>query len=193
MPPVTIDDTVRVVAEGTILGQNWVNSFHFQYGTGTPTTTDAQEMADAIEAFYNGFTSSLSNNWSLTLIKVTDINTATGQQWEFAQALTGGVTADTLPPDSSILVSWTSAVRARYARGRTYLAGITESSVDDTGRVVQATIDNIQADVNTLADFASSNNFELAIGSVSQNTSFLVEDGVVKSRVARQRRRNYAA
>lgn len=56
--------------------------------------------------------------------------------------VTGSGTADSLPPNSAILIRKRTDLGGRRGRGRMYIPGVMRSQVDDNGKVNPAQVDN---------------------------------------------------
>jgi len=139
MPFVPVADTVLAEMRMLLYGQKVENTLGFRLigGSGIP---EATELANALIVWWTTFYSvPLSVDLSLREVTITDLATATGYSYTQAAPTpnpTGDVNAPGLPGSVAACVSFRTNNRGRSFRGRNYVPGICEASVQGN------TIDN---------------------------------------------------
>lgn len=127
-------------------GNTVVNTFHFQQvGTvaGNPLSTLA---ADFLSTQATAYKLPVSSAWSLTLLRVEDVEPGTAASFELAvsppQAGTTG--GDALPPQDSAVLAVKTALKGRSFNGRNYMPPTGEST-QAAGTWIPAYITNVEA------------------------------------------------
>lgn len=113
-------------------GIQGVNIFHVRYGAhNTLTSGVADVFAENFEGALDssGIAAFLHTGVTLDTIVVTDLDSATGPQFEGAfDAFAGTDANEYIPLQANGMLEFTTALRGRSFRGRTFLAGFTEAA-----------------------------------------------------------------
>lgn len=143
MAPLVVDDALQVVVEGQCLGRPWTTVYGLNIDDPTPlSSTAAGDIVLLVRAYYEDLAPLRSTQWSLDRFTVTDIRTAGGPQFEFDVAdVVGTGSANALPPDLAIVVTWLTSRRGGSFRGRTFHNGFTEEGMA-AGRLLGTALDN---------------------------------------------------
>jgi len=144
---------VLITSNQVFFGKSMVNVLCFGNMVDNPTTL--QNFADSFRASYaTHLSAALSNNWTLENITVSFLGTDTilySVDVDFTSGvLVGGNNADEIASQSSLLVS-TQFQGVAPNRGRIYLAGWTDSSIQ-AGYWVQSATDAAEDLVNDWVD-----------------------------------------
>lgn len=123
----------KITVKGTSGGPPfWNNIFHVgaAFGGAALTQAAADTIAANMRGFYANLAPTMSTNWSLAFVTVTDLRTEGAPEFNgvFGAALVGTGSGDELPSNVAGLVQWRTAFRGREGRGRTYLVGFTETA-----------------------------------------------------------------
>lgn len=117
-------------------GHPWTNVYHIVHDDPLTLT---QAYADIVAGlFEDAYTSSglpglLAAGWAITSATVTDLASDTAPQFVSLEAnVTGSDGGQAIPGQSSLVLSWYTALRGRSFRGRSYLNGWTEGQSDGT-------------------------------------------------------------
>lgn len=165
MPFVPANDVVEVELFQMLHGQRIENTLYFRLVGGF----GAAEVVDLWNTLLTWWTSDLSaplsGDLSLTGGKITDLSTDTSPAYTYAAPTphpTGGSGNPALPGSVAICVSFRTNGRGRSARGRNYVAGLTEPSV--TGNTLDATtIGSIQTSYSHIPGLAFDNPWEWGV------------------------------
>lgn len=179
----------QATARGTLPGgEVWANVFHFT-DDDLPAVASAQ-IAAMLDDFYIGIASRLSAGWTLTEFQIKDM--ATQEVRVFPRVLAGLQVTDNLPNEVALVISWTTAVRSRRTRGRTYLAGFTETSnTGNTGNAGRPNSDMLDVVVPAASALISvSKPARLVIYSRVGLSSAEVSGGYINNEWDSQRRRS---
>jgi hypothetical protein len=114
-------------------------------GGGTPTL-DAQAVESALSTA--GLMANLANNVSITTIRVKWGPDNTGPSWDEAAALNGSG-GSSVGPNTAFLVHKATAFGGHAGRGRMYLPGVPEASVDSPGTLAAGVASAINSDLTT--------------------------------------------
>lgn len=132
-------DGARAVIKFTMGAEQWSNVLWFTKANFL--TTDMEDLGDDIGTQVAGYWKPrLDSSSSFVGVDVYDMRSSTGQvvhQTNGAGVGTGG--GDMLPLNVAVCVTLRSANRGRSARGRVYLAGLTENDITDGSFVAAAT------------------------------------------------------
>lgn len=123
--------------KGSILGQPWANVWGLDFGG--PIVVD-QALTDLIstcfETFYASWQGTWITGWTADEAVLADLQTATAPSWDANWSPFGGMnTSDALPSNAAIAVTHRTGKRGRSYRGRTYLCGWGEGSLDALGQL----------------------------------------------------------
>lgn len=124
-------NTVRVVIEGLLDGQEIANVFHVDVGASV-TTGDMNDIIDEFETWLTAeLLPNLSDDYEVTAITARDLTTVTGALIERPQDpfLAGGQAAGSLPNNVALCATWFTAQAGRSYRGRTYIPAVDETNV----------------------------------------------------------------
>lgn len=145
MPALVVNNAVQAVVRGTILGRPWVNVIGIRFGpdgTGGGVFIDqplASSLGGAVRAGYASAQTLLTNQWTLQEILIFDLQSAIAPSYDAGiTPLTGSSASDPMPPHLAACVTHRTNYRGRSYRGRTYLAGLTETA-QGTGGVLSTT------------------------------------------------------
>jgi hypothetical protein len=128
---IPVPDTWEVRVESRLTSApNQINTYHYK----TPPATALSQaratlMASGIEDAYesSGLNTYLSTAWSIDNIRVTELATVTGLQFQGVfDALSGLDSTEILPPQIAAGIEWFTALRGRSFRGRTFHGGFCE-------------------------------------------------------------------
>jgi len=114
-------------------GVEAVNRFYIIYAV-PPTSTDAETACqDFSDYFSEGFSDTITNNWSLNSIVARDMSEEEGFEVVFTGDLPKPGTSVGLPTpyQVSATITWVTGFVGRAARGRTYIVGLPYSYVED--------------------------------------------------------------
>lgn len=111
-------------------GQTCMNTLYFNAG-GTPALGDMQTLANSIQAWYNAAMADfISDQCALVKVVITDLGSQFGQQVVDISTITGQVTTEQAPNNVAPCISFRSQFRGRSFRGRNYIVGVPNASID---------------------------------------------------------------
>jgi hypothetical protein len=124
-------DAYEVVVHYTLPdAEQAVNIFHILNNS----AMTQQDAADINVVFTNAYQDHLKALQHPSVVfdqlTVTDLNTDTGLQAVFVHGINGTAGGQPMPNQIAALISWKTAYRTRNYRGRSYIAGFTESNSD---------------------------------------------------------------
>lgn len=140
MPFVPVADTLMAELRFISQGQKIENTLYFQGSAGVSSSL-ASDLGDALISWWDTqFQPITSDTMSLVEVFVTDLTTDTSFTVSDTAGLplTGASTTEALPANVAHCVSFRTAQRGRSARGRNYVAGMTEA--DTNGSLISSTI-----------------------------------------------------
>jgi len=119
-------------------GIKGVNTFHIDNGTGDPwTSADLSDIAAAIHTWFgtgdgsgNTYRSRVSNDVTCDVVNVKDLSIAAGAFSSALIAQAGQDTGNNLPGGVSFALKRLSGSIGRSNRGRIYLVGLTDNSIE---------------------------------------------------------------
>lgn len=139
----------------TILGEDVFNVFYA--GSNIDPIINGQAVADMVyDAYFNTIRGSLSNQWQLLSITLKDVDTAGTPSIDYAPTqgiMDGGSSSSPLLTQAALLIKYSSSTPSPN-RGRKYIPGMTENTLDNgrfTAAAVQDGVDLIQALQNGLS------------------------------------------
>lgn len=143
MPPLVVDDIVRLTFEATLNGRPIATIMDVDVipGIGRDRSDTSREVAeDAQGAWQDHIVEMLTDHYVFTGTSYVDLNTEDGSTGEVApdgeKPIQGATAADVMAPQVQYLIHKNLDTSSRGARsGRLYLPGVFESSVDDAGIV----------------------------------------------------------
>lgn len=146
MPAVVVANAVQAVVRGTILGRQWVNVLGVRFGANGASggvfvdQALATAIGSAVRAAWVTLQPTLTNQWTMQDVLIFDLQSATAPSWDAGiTPLTGGSTTDPMPPHLAACCTHRTAFRGRSFRGRTYVAGLTESAQAAGGIILNST------------------------------------------------------
>lgn len=173
MPLPLITNVVRVAVSGqTSTGTAWANILHYRKTTGSIDAAAITALAAEIQKLYQTNasasarhlltyckTTTFANQVTFTPLDGTSASTVLSVNWPGTQ------TDDQLPAETSLVVTWRTALRGRRNRGRTYLPPFTEVNNTATG-VIVSTIPAALAEqaIDHIADLTAVN-WQLVVAS----------------------------
>lgn len=191
----TPDGAMAVLVWGDELHQ-WTNTLWYQK-VGFEET-DLSTLAAAIPTkFSAAYLNAINEAWELKEVRVYDMRTSTGKVVSvFPTDKNGTATGGGLPYAAALVVTLRTAYRGRSRRGRIYLGGADESSLD-AGAFLPAFASNAEGVLEGLMDPVPLDDWTLCIHSTQEDgvpTTFgrmwPVTDAQVRSlRPGTQRRR----
>lgn len=195
---IPVANVAEVNLRQRLFGQQIENTMYFRFDSGSPSVSDLNTLAAAVESwFVTQIMFYMSNNITYHETNVVDLTTATSPTgYSLAeQGSTGNVASPALPGNVCICASFRSTQRGRSARGRNYLAGLPESLV--TGNVVDtALLANITSgyDIILTTPFAGwtwviVSRYNAGVPRVAGTTFDVVSAGFVDDVIDSQRRR----
>ena len=119
---VPIADTVQVQMCFIWDGQKVENTYHFRYAAG-PTVPGMTALAVAMRDWWETELKGIAPAYfSLAKIIVTDLSyqTAPGIEYADDMPISGTAAGDSMPNSVCVAVTWTTGMRGRSYRGRTY-------------------------------------------------------------------------
>jgi len=132
IPFIPFNNTIKL--EPVFIWQDQrVQNVHYYIVDETPNVDTARALAlSYIDWFDTTAKESVSNTASLVLVKATIMETETSPGVEVSTGLpiVGTRAANPLPNNVTLAVKWTTGLRGRSYRGRTYIIGLTEGDVD---------------------------------------------------------------
>lgn len=125
---------LKVAVRGTIQGTGWVNTFHVKYTGTAPSAADLTTFANALAPIYKNrlMTGTQSTGSTMVGIDVTDLSAETSPKVTTTQSQAGNVAGTALPAGSSIVISWNIQRRYRGGHPRTYVPGLTITSLNSS-------------------------------------------------------------
>lgn len=162
---------------------------------------DCATMASHLEDWYHNsnFLSStnaplrqwLTNDISLEEIICEDVGAGPTVQSILAVGLAGNSATTPLPNESSVVTTLYSQHPGRRGRGRTFLPGVSASSLDQDGTILDADRAGIQQTYEGLREgLATDGNYQLVVHSVADSAAYGLDSVVTRAVVHHQRRRN---
>jgi len=112
-------------------GETCENVLHYE-ATGAPDLAEMTALAAALATWWNtNIRTIVSNQLSLTNIKITDLNfaNAPGIDYSVGMPMIGAVANDSMPNNVSLSIAKRTVFRGRSFRGRIYHAGLAETQV----------------------------------------------------------------
>lgn len=194
MPFTPIVGTVKaeILGRNGITNDAIVNVLHFGYAT-TPDLNAVQTLANSLlSAWATRVVPSLASPYRLDSVRVTDLATAAGLQFQAIDTTPATGSGNPAPPQVCAVVTLYTAIRSRRARGRIYLSPVQELGLAEDSGLLSATYTaNLAAAIGLIqADMAAlPQNWDLAVASQLDGVSRTVTSRVVKPMVGTQRRR----
>lgn len=129
-PFIPAEDVAKVEMIYSWYSQTIENVFHCHNKDGAFGTTEMSLLAGYFKSWFDSNKkASTASTCSLQLIRVTDLTTETSPGIEYTTGLPiAGTSADPgAPSNVTLAVKWTTGLRGRSYRGRTYIPGMTAS------------------------------------------------------------------
>ena len=146
MPLPTIAGTVRCAVSGLMPSlQPWTNVWHCRYagGASTPGDSDISALDALFARFYSGTGFGTGVPWlsrchaGVTCTKISYVRlNATALGVDVVKAFAGAAGGNSLPSQSSPVLTLRTATRGRSYRGRIYLPAPTTTAADAQGRML---------------------------------------------------------
>lgn len=114
---------------------------------------------------------------------------STGSSAEFSSAVNGTGSAETMSPNTALLIRKNTAVGGRSGRGRMYMVGLADTSVLDGGDIGGSAQTAAQLNCNTWFTRAATENWPMALLHAAVSDPTPISSLSVQSRAATQRRR----
>jgi hypothetical protein len=133
------------------------------YGVGLESTSGSNQLPQLAQDLHGLFGSNmmpkLVNKYSLTrtMLRAGQADLAPDFTAEFNGVTVGTGVGNTLPQNCAILVKKATGLAGRRNRGRFYLPGIDESTVNEVGIITAATVTSIQNALNTFLTAVNGN------------------------------------
>lgn len=159
MPFVPVANTAEVEIRMTANGQKVENTLWFEFAT-PPAVSDLLALVNAIESWWlSDYAPRVSVGVQLREIAATSMDSATGPQVTQAPVSPsfGGNTANIVPGNVTITVSFRTGSRGRSFRGRNYIVGLTEDQIAGNQVVAGVTAPWAAAYNNLIAAVAVAN------------------------------------
>lgn len=196
-----VGDVWRVSFEGTLLGAEYVNVFHYKAkSVGANPTSFASRIATLL---YTPVATQLRDTWVLSAFHARQL-AVPAPVVDGSVSVTGGVsTGDTLPPQCALVVSLRTGLAGRSHRGRIYLGGYAEQ-YQASGQWLASIYTFVQSTLDTmvleLGDSGSSADYTWGVwsrklggedpGPYNLGAGFFpITDAIVRTTVHTQRRR----
>lgn len=132
MPFVPVPNTVLAEIRMLFSSQKIENTLWFDLGV-TPAPTDMLALANGLSSWWiNEYAPLVSIGVQLREVVVTDMSSATGPQVSFSPATPafGANTSAVKPSNAAATVSFRTASRGRSFRGRNYIPGLTQDTLN---------------------------------------------------------------
>lgn len=154
MPFIPAENVVKLEAVLIYGGQYCENVYNYQLEV-APTAEIMEDLAAAFKASWNtNFKPAVPATCSLVMIRCTDLSSESGPAIEYTTGLpiVGTQGNPQLPNNVTFVVKWTTALRGRSYRGRTYHVGLAEDQVvgNSLGTGYDVTFGAIYADLISL-------------------------------------------
>jgi hypothetical protein len=124
----------------------------------------------------------------VTFTKFT-LRSAEGTVLDRDVSIAATVSQELVAPNTAYLVRKATALAGRKHRGRMYLPGVTEPSIDSVGQLTSSKVTELQGALNSFVSEAGVANFTLAILHNDTTAPTVVTALTIQPRVATQRRR----
>lgn len=178
-----------------------------------PALLTAEEVAESVHDIIQATSieAAMTDTTNIQSVSVKFGPDETGESGEFVENILGTAAVQTVPPNVALLVRKLSGLGGRRGRGRMYVPGLGESSVDTGGTIVGGTVSGWQTIFDAIFNGLESQDTPMVLlhdppGHWILNSNgqprFVADVGedapapttvtslVVESRVASQRRRN---
>lgn len=192
-----VDDVWEIIIKGTCAGQGILNVFHFidHAGSGDlPDWVDHWENTGApdCDTEYAGM---LCNDWAPSEYLLTKVSPLPrGPQFSISADMPSGARLSSLALPTSAVVKWLTAAGGRSGRGRSYFGPLGNQNTADGimdgvyAAFIQAFVDAMKrVFVTGGADYDG--HWEFAVYSKLLDVANAVTDGVVRTELKTQRRR----
>lgn len=142
---------VELVFFNATTGQFAENTLYFVKATDW-TVGESDDMAALLTDWWiDNLQALTAATWNLSLIRTTELESASGFAREYPVDQDGGAGSAALPGNVTVAISFRTAFRGRSFRGRNYFVGLTEAQVtNDT--VVDTTVTALRTAYEVLAD-----------------------------------------
>jgi hypothetical protein len=170
-------------------GEIAINTFHFGGIDRDAVITTSQSR---VLAYYTALKNILSTQWSLTRLtwRLVGPNNPPLEHTP-SPAIVGTQTANPLPNDVALVVSWKTALAGKSYRGRTYIGGLTQNALgtasDGSCALIAASGTTIDTAVGSLAPLTGEN--KLVVYSPTLGEANVVIGATRGNRFDTQRRR----
>jgi hypothetical protein len=135
-----VEDALGVVINGHVGSIPFVNTFGLIF-TGTFDDTIGEGIGDFFSNLWaDNLVGALVDEYSVSSIVVTDLREETGGQYVYLTTgtMTGESAAQALPFQTAAMITWSTAIRGRSYRGRSYFGGFPEDL--SSGRALDAAL-----------------------------------------------------
>lgn len=131
MPFIPVPNVVKLEAIFNFNGQICENVHHYEKDVAWDVASMQNLASEYIQAWTTFLRPTMTNEVSLSNIKVTDLTTqfSNGIEYSTGLPLAGSSVAPASPNNVTLSVTWVTAFRGRSFRGRTYHIGLKESEV----------------------------------------------------------------
>lgn len=123
---VPVPDTVEAALVMHFENSEMVNTLHYELSGGWDENTMTGLASELISLWATNIAPRLSNQLTLNSIRVTDMETESGQVIEITDPTpqAGAQTGDPLPANCALQVIWRTPYRGRSYRGRIFVPGL---------------------------------------------------------------------
>lgn len=131
---VPAEDVLRVAVQYiSSRGENAVNVFHFKNLDTGPTSVTVPVLFDILDDWFaEDWADAVSNTWQTDFYSAVDLSVPEGAVYTRVSTATGLVSADALPAQNTVAMSWRTGFSGRSRRGRTYHVGLPETLVENS-------------------------------------------------------------
>lgn len=195
MPPLVIPDTVRVNIVWANSGVDYaVNVLHYIVpGAQVVTAATATDLAtDIATPFVSGALDTwIADQISIARITVRDIRTANQPEYSSTVSAAGLSSTDMLPPGTSLVATFRTALAGRSYRGRFYMPGWAETANTAAGTADAGAVGDLETWLQAISSVTVEGNawalgvMSTVLGETNPVTAIEVRDSVWDS----QRRR----
>ncbi len=172
LPFIPLPDGAQIVIKGTLFGQV-IEEIHWIVFDVTPGPGDIQGAAEDFDTwFQTDVLSFLSNEYNYVSTTCNGWSSAADPTFTVAppSPVPGGVAAVAIANTQAVVISWKTALRGKSFRGRTYLAGVTYSSLTDPNTLGSAAVAAVDAAYLSIPGYGDLGGYALVVASFVNST-----------------------
>lgn len=154
MPFQPVPNTAEVIVRGTLGGQNIVNTYYAQFSGGYDQT-DLDNLSEQVDDWVGTeWLPIISNKYAYVSTDVRGLDNEfdlTSSNNDSAGV--GAISGDAVPNNVALSVKRRSNFTGRGARGRIFVAGLPEDSVDTPNHISDAFVTAVEAALNAMQSY----------------------------------------